>query len=126
MKNKITIKVDNYIGQYPTFKEARKNAREVARILRIHWAYIEVVKDKKDIYYVVKDKTDSHEGFDYYVHKDGRICPRSAIQEENKKWARHPEQHMSALPFNNVRNRKPLEDKKSYKREMNIEFPCNL
>ena len=126
MRNKIPRQVDNYIGRYPTFKEARKNAREVARILNIHWAYIEVVKYKKDTYYVVKDDIDSHEGFDYYVHKDGRVCPRKAIQEEDKKWARHPERHMRSLPFSTVRNREPSEDKKSYKRAMNIGFPCNI
>lgn len=120
--NKNYREIDNYIGRFSTFKEARKNAREVAKISGKHWAYIEILKEKIP-YYIVKDTNDNN-CFDYYVHKDGRVCPKRIIENENKKWNRHPEQHNYSYPFcNEVRNRKPQEDKKSYKKEMNIGNP---
>ena len=115
--------INDYIGKYKTFKEARKNAREVAKITG-YYAYIKIQKEEIP-YYIVKAYNDSNL-FDYYVCKDGRVCPKSVISKENRKWARHPEKKEYSRPFNKVRNRKKTENKDSYRKEMNLVNPCKF
>lgn len=112
-----------YTGEYDSFKEARKNARKVAKI-KDWYSYIEKVKTKNKKYvYVVKAFSDST--FHYYVHKDGRVCSVNELEKENQKWKRHPEKQFKASPFSyNVENRKKREPKEDYLKRMSIQNRC--
>lgn len=112
-----------FLGTYKTFKEARKNAREIAR-LTYRYGQIKVVNDaKKETQYIVTLEDD----FDFYVHRDGRVCKIENLQKEQKKWNRHPEQMKYAHPFvYRVENRGREEGKEEYKKRMAIQNKCNL
>lgn len=99
------------------FKEARKNAREVARITG-YWGQIKKVVEKKDVSYVVTLGND----FDYYVHVDGRVCKVEDLEKEKREQNRHPEKKVFLHPFKySVENRKKEEDKKAYRMRMSIQ-----
>lgn len=117
--------VSAHIGVYDTFKEARKHAREVARLRGRH-GYIKVK------YYIKSGKTcvrfmvlSEPYDFDYYVSIDGRVCSVSELEKERLKWKRHPECAGTPYPFvYKVRNRETGEDKQSYLREMSVTNRC--
>lgn len=106
-------------GPFKTFKEARKEGRELARYNHSYTAYI----TKTPRGYMVSQQYDNV--FDFYVHRDGRVCKREEVEKENRKWNRHPERYERASAFvYRPRNREKGEDKKKYLREMSIRCIC--
>mgnify|MGYP003311983315 CR=1 FL=1 len=111
-------KVEN-AGPFKTFKEARKIGRELAKYNYSYTAYITKTAEG----YIVSQQKDN--SFDFYVHRDGRVCKKEEIEKENKKWKRHPEKHEIAIPFvYRQRNREKGENKKEYLRKMAINGAC--
>ena len=106
-------------GPFKGFKEARKIGRKLAMY---NYSYIAYITKTSNGYIVSQQKDNS---FDFYVHRDGRICKKENLEKENKKWNKHPELHQIATPFvYKQRNRKKGENKKDYLRDMAINGIC--
>ena len=119
---RIAILATPFLGTYSTFKEARKNAREVARVSN-HRACITKKTIKNKIEYIVT--LDDENGCDYYVHIDGRVCKIEDLQKEKNSLKHYPEKTALVYPFSMyVENRKKGESKKDYKLRMSIQNPC--
>lgn len=82
-----------------TFKEARKQAREIA-IRKNHWVYIYKDNSKKNSYYISENYDFSANlTTSYYVHKSGRILNIAIYKEIDKDFKKRG---MHTYPFSPI------------------------
>lgn len=67
-----------------TFKEARKQARELAKE-NGYWSYIYQTKNKKEKIYEISNEQDFNSDDWWYVAKDGRIMEHKIFEKIVKK-----------------------------------------
>ena len=116
------LQYEQFVGVYPTFKAARKSAREIARITG-YYGYITRLVNKKNpkdvLFYASNVSLNAH----YYVHKDGRVCSVEELKRLQTIANRHPETQTVVLPFAyDVKNRGKDESKKDYRKRMSTYF----
>ena len=112
-----------FVGTYQSFKEARKNAREVAKVSNHRACITKKVIENEKRYVVTLDDDDNN--CDYYVHIDGRVCKVEDLEKEKNDLSRYPDKANLVYPFSMyVENRKRNENKKDYKLRMSIQNPC--